>query len=101
MTFAENRAVITGAGQSQIGRRIGRTGIDLACEAAVNAIADAGLTPDQIDGVASYPGPVSAEGGFVGATTHDLRNALGLRTTWYLTGVECAAQLRTLLAPCS
>jgi acetyl-CoA acetyltransferase len=101
MTFVGNRAVITGAGQSQIGRRIGRTGIDLACEAALNAIADAGLTPDQIDGVASYPGPVQAEGGFVGATTHDIRNALGLRTTWYLSGVESAGQIGTLLDGCS
>jgi acetyl-CoA acetyltransferase len=101
MTFVEDRAVITGAAQSQIGRRIGRTGIDLACEAAVKAIADAGLTPDQIDGVASYPGPVSAEGGFVGATTHDVRNALGLRTTWYLSGVESAGQIGTLLDACS
>jgi acetyl-CoA acetyltransferase len=101
MTFVENRAVITGVGQSQIGRRIGRTGIDLACEATLNAIADAGLTPDQIDGVASYPGPVSAEGGFVGATTHDVRNALGLRTTWYLSGVESAGQIGTLLDACS
>jgi acetyl-CoA acetyltransferase len=101
VTFVEDRAVITGAAQSQIGRRIGRTGIDLACEAAVKAIADAGLTPDQIDGVASYPGPVSAEGGFVGATTHDVRNALGLRTNWYLSGVESAGQIGTLLDACS
>jgi acetyl-CoA acetyltransferase len=101
MTFVDNRAVITGVAQSQIGRRIGRTGLDLACEAAVKAIADAGLTPDDIDGVASYPGPVSAEGGFVGATTHDIRNALGLRTTWYLSGVESAGQIGTLLDACS
>jgi acetyl-CoA acetyltransferase len=101
MPFVENRAVITGVGQSQIGRRIGRTGIDLACEAATNAIADAGLTPEDIDGVASYPGPVAAEGGFVGATTHDVRNALGLRSNWYLSGVESAGQIGTLLDACS
>ena len=101
MPFVENRAVITGVGQSQIGRRIGRTGIDLACEAALNAIADAGLTPEDIDGVASYPGPVAAEGGFVGATTHDVRNALGLRSNWYLSGVESAGQIGTLLDACS
>ena len=101
MTFVENRAVITGAGQSQLGRRIGRTGLDLACEAALRAIADAGLTPDDIDGVASYPGPVTAEAGFVGATTHDIRNALGLRSTWYASGVETPGQIGTLLDACS
>jgi acetyl-CoA acetyltransferase/uncharacterized OB-fold protein len=101
MTFVENRAVISGIGQSQIGRRIGRTGLDLGVEAAVNAIADAGLTADDIDGVASYPGPVGAEGGFVGATTHDLRNALGLRSNWYTSGVETAGQIGTLLDACA
>lgn len=97
MTFVENRAVITGVGQSQIGRRIGRTGIDLALEAAERAVEHAGLTFDDIDGVASYPGPVAAEGGFVGATTHDVRDAFGLRTTWHVSGVETSGQIGTLL----
>ncbi|MFF4767337.1 thiolase family protein [Streptomyces sp. NPDC001255] len=97
MTFVENRAVITGIGQSQIGRRIGRSGIDLALEAAERAVAHAGLTFDAIDGVASYPGPVAAEGGFVGATTHDVRDALGLRTRWHTSSVETSGQIGTLL----
>src|SRR5699024_10926361 len=90
-------AVITGVGQSQIGRRIGRTGIDLALEAAERAVAHAGLTFDDIDGVASYPGPVQAEGGFVGATTHDVRDAWGLKTKWFVSGVETSGQGGTLL----
>ncbi|HEV7871220.1 MAG TPA: thiolase family protein [Modestobacter sp.] len=101
MTFVENRAVISGVGQSAIGRKLGRSGWDLGVEAALNAIADAGLTPDDIDGVASYPGPVGAEGGFVGATTHDIRNALGLKSSWYTSGVETAGQIGTLLDACA
>ena len=97
MSFVDDKAVITGIGQSQIGRRIGRTGIDLALEAAERAVAHAGLTFDDIDGVASYPGPVAAEGGFVGATTHDVRDAFGLRTRWHVSGVETSGQLGTLL----
>jgi acetyl-CoA acetyltransferase len=97
MTFVEDRAVISGVGQSQIGRRIGRTGIDLALEAAERAVAHAGLTFDDIDGVASYPGPVAAEAGFVGATTHDVRDAFGIRTTWHVSGVETSGQIGTLL----
>ncbi|NMD61340.1 UNVERIFIED_ORG: acetyl-CoA acetyltransferase [Nocardia globerula] len=97
MTFVDNRAVITGIGQSQIGRRIGRTGIDLALEASERAVAHAGLTFDDIDGVASYPGPVAAEGGFVGATTHDVRDAFGLNTRWHVSGVETSGQIGTLL----
>src|SRR6201994_4086189 len=97
MTFADGRAGISGAGQSAVGRRLGRDGIDLAVEATLAAIEHAGLRPDDIDGVASYPGPVQAEGGFVGATTHDVRDALGLRTTWALSGVETPGQLGTLM----
>jgi acetyl-CoA acetyltransferase len=96
MSFADDRAVISGAAQSQVGRRIGRTGIDLALEAAERAVAHAGLSFDDIDGVASYPGPVAAEGGFVGATTHDVRDAFGLRTRWHVSGCETSGQLGTL-----
>ncbi|WP_019546618.1 thiolase family protein [Streptomyces sulphureus] len=97
MTFVDNRAVITGIGQSQIGRRIGRTGIDLALEAAETAVQHSGLSFDDIDGVASYPGPVAAEGGFVGATTHDVRDAFGLRTRWHASSVETSGQAGTLM----
>ncbi|UIX29285.1 thiolase family protein [Streptomyces sp. GQFP] len=97
MTFADDRAVVTGIGQSRIGRRLGRTGIDLALEAAEVAVRHAGLTFDDIDGVASYPGPVAAEDGFVGATTHDVRDAFGLRTRWHTSSVETSGQIGTLL----
>lgn len=101
MSFVNGNAVISGVGQSQIGRRIGRDGLDLAIEACLAAIAHAGLAPDDIDGVASYPGPVQAEAGFVGATTHDVRDTLGLRTTWFASGVETAGQIGTLMDACA
>jgi acetyl-CoA acetyltransferase len=101
VTFVDDRAVITGVAQSQIGRRIGRSGIDLALEACVRAMEHAGLEPDDIDGVASYPGPVGAEAGFVGAGTHDVRDALGLRTTWHLSGLETPGQIGTLMDACA
>jgi acetyl-CoA acetyltransferase len=101
VTFVDGRSVITGIGQSQIGRRIDRTGIDLGIEASLRAIEHAGLEPDDIDGVASYPGPVMAEAGFLGAATHDIRDALGLRTTWHLSGVETPGQIGTLLDACA
>ncbi|BCO34288.1 hypothetical protein MHEC_07210 [Mycobacterium heckeshornense] len=56
----DGKAVITGAGKSQVGRRLGRTGLDLTIEAVTRAIADAGLRIDDVDGVASYPGPGGA-----------------------------------------
>ncbi|HEV7469211.1 MAG: hypothetical protein QOJ30_1606 [Pseudonocardiales bacterium] len=97
MSFVDDKVVITGIGQSDVGRKLGRGGVDLALDAALEAIAHAGLDPADIDGVASYPGPVVAEGGFVGATTHEVRDALGLRTTWALSGVETPGQAGTLM----
>ena len=48
----ERRAVISGAAQSDIGRRLHRSGLDLTIEAALRAIDDAGLTVDDIAGFA-------------------------------------------------
>src|SRR5215203_3462786 len=56
MTDFERRSVISGIGQSDVGRRLGRTGLDLTIDAALEAIADAGLTVADIDGIATYPG---------------------------------------------
>jgi acetyl-CoA acetyltransferase len=49
----ERRAIISGLGLSRTGRKTGIPGIELTLEAARQAIADAGLTPADIDGVAS------------------------------------------------
>ena len=39
-----------------------RTDLDLTCEAALAAIADAGLTTRDIDGLACYPGGGTVDG---------------------------------------
>ena len=49
----ERRAVISGAAQSDIGRRLHRAGLDLTIEAALRAVDDAGLTVDDIDGLST------------------------------------------------
>ena len=49
--FLEKRSIISGVGISRIGRRTGIPGIELTTEAARHAIADAGLTTDDIDGI--------------------------------------------------
>jgi acetyl-CoA acetyltransferase len=49
----ERRAVISGIGISRIGRKTGIAPIDLTTEAALAAIADAGLDPASVDGLAS------------------------------------------------
>ncbi|PYE16946.1 acetyl-CoA acetyltransferase [Williamsia limnetica] len=96
----EGKALVTGAGKSQVGRRLGRTGLDLTVEASLRAIADAGLSPDDIDGVASYPGPGMPDPGFSGASVHELRNALGLRSNWYVSSSETAGQIGPVIEAC-
>ena len=51
--FPEKRSVISGIGISRIGRRTGISGIELTAESSRQAIADAGLTPADIDGLAT------------------------------------------------
>ncbi|HWW54220.1 MAG TPA: hypothetical protein VNY84_10650, partial [Acidimicrobiales bacterium] len=63
----ERRAVISGVGQSDIGRRLYRNGVDLTVDACLAAIADAGLTVADIDGLATYPGMMDFPSGFSGA----------------------------------
>ena len=86
----ERRAVISGAAQSDIGRRLYRTGIDLTVEAALRAIEDAGLTAADIDGVSTYPGFGGSFGGAMGAELHE---ALRLSLNWRNAGVETAGPL--------
>lgn len=48
------RAAIAGIGQTPYGKDLGRTELDLACEAIVAACEDAGFPVPEIDGIVSY-----------------------------------------------
>ena len=61
--IGEHDAVISGIGRSQVGRKLGRTGLSLSVESALAAIEDAGLTRDDIDGLSTYPGLADASPG--------------------------------------
>lgn len=90
----ERQVVFSGVGQSQIGRRLMRGEMDLTAEAALRAIADAGLTPADIDGLATYPGPLAGGGGgFAGPGEAEVQDALGLQLGWHCSTGEGAAQL--------
>jgi len=86
----ERRSVISGAAQSDIGRRLHRSGLDLTIEAALRAVDDAGLTVDDIDGLSTYPGSGGPFGGASGAELHD---ALRLSLNWRDGGLETSGQL--------
>ena len=96
----ERRAVVSGIGQSAIGRRLDRSALDLTVEAALRAIGDAGLTRDDIDGLATYPGGGMGGEPFAGPTTPDVHDALRLRLNWHDGGGEGPAQIRPVIAAC-
>ena len=68
----EHRAIISGIGMSDIGRRLGRPSVLLALDASRQAIADAGLTPGDIDGLATMGD----------APPNDVAQAVGLDLAW-------------------
>jgi acetyl-CoA acetyltransferase len=94
----ERRAVISGIGQSAVGRRLGRSDVDLTVEAALEAIADAGLTRDDIDGLSTYPGMAAGTPGFAGPTTPEVQDALALSLNWHDGGGEGAGQMRAVIS---
>src|SRR5262249_23908369 len=53
MAYFEKEAILSGIGISRIGRRTGIPGVDLTMEAVRAAIADAGLAPADVDGIAT------------------------------------------------
>ena len=82
----ERRVVLSGVGRSRLGRRLMVNPLSLTVDACLAAIADAGLTPDDIDGLSTYPGLVAmgvSEGGVTA-----LEEALRLRPTWINGGGE-------------
>jgi acetyl-CoA acetyltransferase len=98
VTDFERRSIISGVGQSAVGRRLGRTGLDLTIDAALAAIADAGLTPADVDGIATYPGAGGGAGvGFSGPGSPEVQDALRLEVNWHSGGIEGAAQLAAVV----
>ncbi|MEU6558091.1 thiolase C-terminal domain-containing protein [Nocardia nova] len=83
----EDRVALTGIGMSDIGRRLMVPPLRLTVQACERAVADAGLTMADIDGIASYPGGGNLGGMGEGGVTA-LESALGLRPTWHNGGME-------------
>jgi acetyl-CoA acetyltransferase len=83
-------AVITGVGRSAVGRNLGREPLDLAVEGCLAAIADAGIAPADVDGIAAFV----PDQGSVGAA--EIQDALGLSVEWYLGVIEGPSQLAAL-----
>ncbi len=97
MESLERRACISGLGQSDVGRRLMRNPLELTLDACVAAIDDAGLSRDDIDGIATYPGAGGGPAGFSGAGVGEVQDALRLRLDWYQGGIESPGQLGSVI----
>lgn len=83
----EDKVALTGIGMSDIGRRLMVPPLQLTVQACEAAIADAGLTLDDIDGLSTYPGGGNL-GGFGEGGVTALEAALGIRPVWHNGGIE-------------
>ena len=86
-------AYISGIGMSEVGVRLTRSPLLLTMDAIKEAVADAGLTLSQIDGVSTYPGVMSTFMGFSPIGVSDVIEACGLHTRWHTGAAESTAQL--------
>lgn len=93
-----SEAFITGIGQSQVGMNLERHPLLLTLDAVKEALDDAGLSIEQIDGVSTYPGRVPQMLGFSPIGADELIDALGIKATWYAGGGEISSQLGAVVA---
>lgn len=93
-----SEAYITGVGQSQIGKRLERHPLLLTLDAVKEAMDEAGLTIDQIDGVSTYPGRASGYLSFSPVGADELIDAMGIKAKWYAGGGEISSQLGAVAA---
>jgi acetyl-CoA acetyltransferase/uncharacterized OB-fold protein len=76
----EHRVVLSGVGRSRLGRRLMVDPLSLTVDACLAAVADAGLTLEDIDGLSTYPGHVGAGMSEGGVTA--VEEALRIHPTW-------------------
>ena len=91
-------AYFTGIGQSEIGKGLERHPLLLTLDACKEALADSGLSIDQIDGVSTYPGKVPQMLGFSPVGADELIEALGIKASWHAGGGEISSQLGAIVA---
>ena len=97
MRYAEKEMCVSGIGQSAIYRKPTEWPFKLALDACEEAIADAGLRPEDIDGASCWPsGEVGQSTGFASASIADVAASLGLKLNWHSAG-DMAAQLSPIV----
>lgn len=90
MDVPEKRSIISGVGISRIGRRMGLPGLELTSEASRAAIGDAGITPADVDGLAT-----------LGDTLlDDTAGELGIAPTFRGGGFDTGGLLAPVMSAC-
>jgi acetyl-CoA acetyltransferase/uncharacterized OB-fold protein len=92
----EHRVVLSGTGRSAIGRRLMVDPLSLTVDACLAAVADAGLTLGDIDGLCTYPGAIGmgmSEGG-----VSAVEEALRIHPTWITGGMDLPGQGGSIIA---
>lgn len=93
------KPIITGLGQSAIGRRLPQSAYRLTIDAIQEAVADAGLAMTDIDGLVTYPGnAVPLNPGFNGPDLYEVQDGLGLKLNWHLGVCQGPAQFMSVAA---
>jgi acetyl-CoA acetyltransferase len=99
--LGERKAAISGIGQSAVGRRLERDPLALTLDACLEAVEDAGLRREEIDGLSTYPGAFGAGApGFSGAGITEVHDALRLELNWFDGGIEHPGQLGSVVNAC-
>jgi len=92
----EHRAVLSGIGRSQLGRRLMRDPLSLTVDACLEAVSDSGLALEDIDGLSTYPGMAGmgmSEGG-----VSAVEEALRIHPTWINGGGDLPGPGGSLIA---
>lgn len=89
--------VISGVGQSKIGRKVDRSGLQLTLDATLEALKDAGLKPSDIDGISTWPGKLAQYPAFSPVHLTEVKEALRLSLRWYSGGEEGPGQLSSII----
>ncbi|MFC9978505.1 OB-fold domain-containing protein [Gordonia sp. NPDC127522] len=93
----ESQVALTGVGQSRVGRRLMVDPLSLTVDACTAAVADAGLTFDDIDGLVTYPGG-AVGGGLTEGGTMPVEEVLRIHPTWVSGGAEFPGQNGSIMA---
>jgi acetyl-CoA acetyltransferase len=91
-SYPEKNCAITGIGQSRISRGAEKSALGLTIDAALEALADAGLRRMDIDGMATWPGERTDGSGFSEVGIPALQDALRLQLGWYSNASETSGQ---------